>query len=107
MSQVMMKIPDMLASLPEEERDRLIRGGLYEATRARIRQLKQEIAESREHLQKFERRYGVSFTQFESEILPTLDTLEAHEDYNDWFFWHSLLAEDERLLSELKWAESD
>ena len=101
MSQVMMEVPDLLAGLPEQERDRLIRGGVYEATRTRIRQLKKEITESNEHLQKFRRRYRASFTRFETEILPTLDTLQAHEDYNDWFFWQNLLTEDERLLSEL------
>jgi len=101
MSQIILDVPDAIAGLPEPERTRLIRGGLFEATRTRVRQLKKEIAESKDHLQEFERRYGVVFVQFEDELLPSLDTLQAHEDYNDWFFWQHLLAENERLLSEL------
>ncbi|MBS1249132.1 MAG: hypothetical protein MAG431_00705 [Chloroflexi bacterium] len=84
MSQMVLEIPNLLAELPPIEMDRLIRGGLYEAVRARIRQLKKEIAESKEHLHDFEERYGVSFAQFETTVLPELDTLQAHEDYNDW-----------------------
>jgi len=105
MSQVVLEIPNLLANLPPLERDRLIRGGLYEATRARVRQLEKEIAASRKHLQDFESYYGVSFAKFETEVLPTLNTLQAHEDYTDWFFWQTVLTENERLLSEMGWVE--
>lgn len=104
MSQIILDIPDLLAGLPEKERDRLIRGGVYEATRARVRQLSKEIADCRAHLQDFEGQYEVSFDRFEAELLPTLDTLQAHEDYNDWFFWQKLLDENQRILSEIRLA---
>ena len=107
MSQMVVEIPNLLANLPSRERNRLIRGGLYEATRVRIRQLKKEIAESKKHIQIFEERYGFSFVQFETETLPTLDTFQAHEDYNDWFFWQNVLTENEHLLSEMKRVEFD
>ncbi len=107
MSQMVLEIPDLLADLPAQERNRLIRSGLYEATRARIRQLEKEIAESKRYIQSFEDRYGISFAQFEKEALPKLDTLQAHEDYNDWFFWQNVLAENERLLAEVKQIKFD
>ena len=102
MSQMVLEIPDLLADLPSQERERLIRGGLYEATHTRIRQLEKEIAESQKHIRNFEERYKVSFAQFEKDVLPTLDTLQAHEDYNDWFFWQNVLVENEHLMSEMK-----
>ena len=107
MSQIVLKIPDLLADLPSRERNRLIRGGLYEATRARVLQLGKEITESKKQIQNFEERYGVSFAQFEKDMLPTLDTLQAHEEYNDWFFWQNVLTENEQLLSEIKRIEFD
>ncbi len=105
MTQMTLDIPDTLANLPQQERGLLIRAGLYEATRARIRQLEAEIAESEEHLHRFEAHYQVAFAGFESELLPTLDTIQAHEDYNDWFFWQSVLTEKQRLLAELQQIE--
>lgn len=86
-------IPLSLANLPENEQLVLLRAGLYEAGRTRIRQLEAEIAEAEAEIQRFESRYRMPFAQFETEALPALDTLQAHEDYNDWFFWHSVLAE--------------
>jgi hypothetical protein len=105
MTQMTLEIPDTLANLPQPERDLLIRAGLYEATRARLRQLAVEIVESEEHIRRFEARYQMPFSRFESELLPTLDTLEAHQDYNDWFFWQSVLVEKQRLLAELRQVE--
>ncbi len=44
----------------------------------------------------------MTFVEFEQTLLPTLDGQQAHEDYNDWFFWESVLAEKERLLQGLR-----
>ena len=107
MSQMVLEIPNLLANLPLQERNRLIRSGLYEATHARIRQLEKETIESQKHILNFEKRYGVSLTLFEKDVLPTLDTLQAHEDYNDWFFWQNVLIKNEQLLSEMKQIEFD
>jgi hypothetical protein len=98
MSQILVEVPAALAELPAPERDSLIRAGLYEATRARLRELETKLAEAKAHLQHFEQQYGLSFAQFERDLLPTLDSPQAHEDYLDWFFWHSVLAEQQALL---------
>jgi hypothetical protein len=102
MTQITLEVPDVLAVLPAKERAILILAGLHEATNARIRQLETEIAESEAHIQRFETRYGVSFARFEAELLPTLDTHQAHEDYNDWFFWEQVRTEKQALLTSLQ-----
>ncbi|MEZ4737476.1 MAG: hypothetical protein R3E79_61155 [Caldilineaceae bacterium] len=75
---------------------------MYEATRARRRELETKLAEAQAHLRHFEQQYGVAFEQFETELLPTLDMPQAHEAYLDWFFWHSVWAEQEALLAKLQ-----
>lgn len=102
MAQVLVELPTALAELPEPERASLIRAGLYEATRARLSMLETKLAEAQAHLQHFEQQYHVSFERFERELLPTLDSPQAHEDYLDWFFWHSVWAEHQALLTKLK-----
>ncbi len=89
-----------LQRLPEPERDYLVRAGLYEAAQARILQLQEEIDECLTHIRQFKQRYGVSFQQFENDLLPTLDSLDAHDDYNDWFYWENVLKEKEQLVAE-------
>ncbi len=101
MSQIALEIPNILAILPSQERNRLIRSGVYEATRIRIRQLEKEISESKKNILHFQNYYGVSFAQFEAETLPELDTFQTHEDYNDWFFWQTVLTKNENLLAKV------
>lgn len=102
MTQILVDLPAALVELPQTERESLIRAALYEATRARIRELEAKLAEAKLHLQQFEQRYGLSFEHFETELLPTLDAPQAHEDYNDWFFWQSVWVEQQALLVKLQ-----
>jgi len=94
-----------LEQLPEQERERLIRAGLYEAAQARIRELQEEIAICEAHIQTYQQRYGGSLQEFEETILAEEDSFALHEDYNDWFYWEQVLAEKKRLLSELEHVE--
>jgi hypothetical protein len=96
-----LELPLSLVSLPEREQMLLLRAGLYEAGRARIRQLEAEMAEAEVEIQRFETRYGMTFAQFETNALSMLDSLEAHDDYNDWFFWQSVLTDRRALLAEI------
>jgi len=102
MRQMTIELPDTLAELPEREQALFVRAGLYEAGQARIRQLELEIAEAKAEMAHFETRYGVAFADFQARILPDLDTLQAHQDYNDCFFWESVLAEKKSLLAKLQ-----
>jgi hypothetical protein len=101
MQEVTVKLPETLAGLSETEREQLIRAGLHEAARARIRRLEIEIAESQQEVARFEQRYGMSLARFEAEGLSHVDTLKAHSDYNDWFFWQNVLEEKKKLLEDL------
>ena len=102
MVQITLELPGKLLDLPERERNGLIRAGVYEATLARIRQLHAELAECELQVRRFEDRYSMSLQRFEVEALPTLDSLQAHEDYNDWFYWQSVLKEEASLLASLQ-----
>jgi hypothetical protein len=103
--QVTLELPEPWVMLSERERDRLLRAGVYEATRARMRQLQAEIAEYEQHVRRFEERYGMSLQRFEAEQLAGLDTLQAHEDYNDWFYWQTVLDDKRNLLASIQQAK--
>jgi hypothetical protein len=107
MTQVTIKVPHKLATLPLAEQDSLLRAGLFEAVRSRMRQLASEIEESKQHIEQYEKKYGISLSQFEVEQLPELDTLQAHEDYNDWFFWRETLRQNQQIMNELQKAVVD
>lgn len=102
MVEMTVRVPQTLIQLPEPERGKLIRAGLQEATRARIRQLQADIAASKEELARFEARYGMSFSRFEAQLPKQQDSLQIHEDYNDWFYWQSVLEEKQQLLADLQ-----
>jgi len=99
---MMLKLPETLTRLPEPERAMLIRAGLHEASRARILQMKADLAEAKKQVRRFETRYGLSLARFESEILANQDSVQAHEDYNDWFYWQAVVDEKTRLLTSLQ-----
>ena len=44
----------------------------------------------------------MSLQRFEAEQLAGLDTLQVHEDYNDWYFWQAAQDEKQRLLSDVQ-----
>jgi len=102
MLEITLKLPESLTRLPEGERDMLIRAGLHEATRARIRQLRTEIAEAQKEVRRYEARYGLPLARFEAEKLADADSFQAHEDYNDWFYWQSVLDEKHKSLADLQ-----
>jgi hypothetical protein len=79
MTQITLELPETLAVLSAHEQDALLQ--------TQMRRLTAQVEESQQHIGQFEQKYGVSLAQFELEQLPQLDSLEAHQDYNDWFFW--------------------
>lgn len=102
MVEMTLRLPQVLIQLPEPERGKLIRAGLQEAARARIRQLQADLAVSKEELARFEARYGMTFSRFEEQLPTQPDSLRIHEDYNDWFYWQSVCEEKQRLLADLQ-----
>jgi hypothetical protein len=102
MAQLTIEVPDIFVDMPQQEQELLIRAGLYQATQGLVEWLKKEVTEGYQQIKRFEERYGVTFARFEAELLPTLDSFEAHDDYNDWFFWQNVLNERQRLLIQLQ-----
>lgn len=102
MTQLTLDMPQALMDLPKLEQELLVRGGLREAASARIRLLRLEIEEAAAEISILAERYGVDFAGFETQVLPKLATPEVHEDYNDWFYWTSVLSEKQRLLAEIE-----
>ena len=102
MTQLTLDVPQALVDLPKLEQELLVRGGLREAATARIRQLQLDIRQATSAVSVFEERYGVDIAGFETKVLTILDTLEALEDYNDWFYWTSVITEKQRLLVEIE-----
>jgi len=101
MPQMTLEVPQALAELPEQERNQLLQAGLYEAWSARVRELEAEVAEAGVQVRQFEAQYGMPLDRFETEILPTTETLRIHEEYNDWFFWQNVLANKQAQLDRI------
>ena len=106
MEQIELRIPKSIESLVADERDRLLRSALRIAAKQRVRELGKERREALGHIHRFERKYGVSFNEFEHKKLRVLDTVQAHEDHNDWFFWTRVLERADRATGALAKMES-
>jgi hypothetical protein len=61
-------------------------------------ELEKAHREALANIRRYERKYGVPFAEFERKKLRTLDTVQAHEDYNDWFFWVNVAARTKKLI---------
>ncbi|MBN1886810.1 MAG: hypothetical protein JW850_02430 [Thermoflexales bacterium] len=106
MGQIKLNVPRSIEMLTDDERDRLLRSALRLAAKRRARELAKERREALTRIRRHEHKYGMSFAEFERNKLPVLDTLQAHEDYNDWFFWTSVLARAEQAVDVLEKMET-
>ena len=80
MAQMTLDIPQALAALPARERVLFLQTGWYAAWRAWRRQVEDDVADAETHVHHCETRDGMSVARFETAILPTLETLQGHED---------------------------
>lgn len=101
MTQTVIDVPAALAALPANERDALLRAGLFEAIQARMRQLQLELATARQRIAEFELHFGRSYVDLETEGLPASATPADHDTYVDWAHWQAVADEKERLLATL------
>jgi hypothetical protein len=95
MKSIELRVPNAIENLTGAEQDRLLRTALRAAARQRAHELARERREALTHIRRYERKYGSTLAQFERKKLSGLDTAQAHEDYNDWFFWGTVLARAE------------
>lgn len=101
MTQTIIDVPAALAALPAEERDALLRAGLFEAIQARMRQLQMELTTAQQRIADFEQYFGRSYAEIETEGLSATATPADHDAYVDWAYWQATAAEKERLLAAL------
>ncbi len=98
---VEVQIPEALNDLYGPEQERLLQSAFRQYARLRSRELLNEMQEAEAHVCQFEARYGVSLAEFEAQLLPDETSVEAHEDYNHWFFWQSVLDRQREILQRL------
>jgi len=103
---VQVRVPKAIHALLQPERQRLLHHALRIAAKYRARELEQDCKDARAHIRRLEKKYRATFSQFERKKLRRLNTVQAHEDYNDWFFWTKLLERAERELRALSKMES-
>ena len=106
MEHIKLNVPKAIQGLVGGERDRLLRSALRVAAKQRARELEKERREAVGHIRRFERKYNVSLPVFERKTLRTLNTVQVHEDYNDWFFWTHVLERADRATTALRKMES-
>jgi hypothetical protein len=106
MQQIQLRVPKAIHTLVRDEQDRLLRSALRVAARQRARELAAEQREASANIRRYERKYGMSLAEFEHEKLPGLDSVQAHEDYNDWFFWTRVLDRAGKTADVLKKMET-
>ncbi len=106
MKSIELLVPNAIENLTSAEQDRLLRTALRAAARQRARELSKERREALTHIHRYERQYGLTFAQFERKKLRGLKTIQAHEDYNDWFFWVTVLKRAETARVALQKMET-
>lgn len=98
---IRVRVPEVFGDLYKPEQDRLLHRAFRHYARQRAQELQAETIEAKEHIRKFEARYGVTFSEFEERVLPTLSSADAHDDYNAWLFWESVLERQTETLHKL------
>lgn len=90
MNTIQVRVPKAIGQLVEGEQDRLLRVALRMAVKTRAKELMQAQREATANVRRMEKKYGMPFNAFEKK-LGAMNTAQAHEDYNDWFFWVNVL----------------
>lgn len=106
MKNIELRIPTAIENLIAAEQERLLRSALRTAAHQRARELAKERREALTHIHRYERKYGLTFAQFERKKLSTLTTPQAHEDYNEWFFWITVADRAEQAQAALQKMEA-
>lgn len=101
MNTIQVRVPKAIEHLVQGEQDRLLRVALRVAAKTRAKELAQAKREASLNLRRLERKYGTTFKAFEKS-LGDINTVQAHEDYNDWFFWLSVFERTEKADTAMK-----
>lgn len=98
---VKVRIPEALNDLYGPEQERFLHSAFRQYARLRSRELLNEMQEAEAQVRQFEAHYGVSLAEFEAQLSPDEPSIKAHEDYNLWFFWQSVLDRQREILQRL------
>lgn len=88
------------ASLPPEERERIIRHGVA----LRMLDLRNRLSLAESKVRHFEAQYGTTLEQIDARGLPDNASYEMHEDYILWHHWAEVtkkVAQDIAALQEI------
>ena len=97
MTTLKVNIPDYVTHLPEKERKILLSRIASICSSKRVKEIHRDLQKIAEEIQKFEKKYGYSFAQFEKKM-PKKSDLKIHEDYIDWFFLTQVYEEKRAIL---------
>jgi hypothetical protein len=88
-TQITVSVSDTLARIIKKKNldETFIQSGFKEAVRSRLSLEKQNLIEAKAQMKSFEKKYKCDFQTFEKTKLKKNDSIEVHEDYNDWYFW--------------------
>ncbi|OQY94637.1 MAG: hypothetical protein B6D41_06920 [Chloroflexi bacterium UTCFX4] len=101
MNTIQVRVPKAIEQLVEGEQDRLLRVALRMAAKTRAKELTQAQREASANVRRLEKKYGMTFNAFEKK-LGAMNTAQAHEAYNDWFFWLNVLERVENARNAME-----
>jgi len=100
MKKIEFEVPDYMLTLPEKELKKLKSKFLIISIKDRIEVLNEEVKKAKHMLSKYQEKYETSFENFEKTGLDMVSSLEDHEDYMDWFFWHNVYEKSQKELKK-------
>ena len=106
MTQMQLRVPKAIEKLVGNQQNRLLRPALRMAAKQRTRELEKECREALTNIRRYERKYDATLSQFERKKMRTLGTVQAHEDYNDWFFWTCVRERAQQAIAAMKKMET-
>ena len=90
------RVPYVLKELPFQER-KVILNSVITSIKLRMAIVQKKLEQAKTRLAEFETRYKCTFEEFEKRF-PEEASLEHHEDYVEWGFWHDVYKESEAVL---------
>ena len=90
------RVPYILNELPFQER-KVILSSVVTSVKLRMAIVQKKLEQAITRLAEFESKYKCTFEEFEKGF-PEEASLERHEDYVEWSFWHDSYKESEAVL---------
>ncbi|NLW07822.1 MAG: hypothetical protein GX039_07625 [Clostridia bacterium] len=102
MERIEIKAPSWLAKLPLREREAILVDAVNLTAKRKIIQLKRQIKEAEEHIDRFETKYGMTYEKFQEKIAPHMADFETHKDDTEWEMWLEVAKEARAILAAIE-----